>query len=133
MALSHAATAAALASDAPAIEVVQAASREEALRLLPTADLAVPLMTRLGGAAIAAAAPPAGRRRTNLQYGVGVGGVGGVGRPRQGEHFSGRATRREGRRALTPPNLAPCPSLSLSLFFSPSPKAQSGRGRRRLR
>ena len=75
MALAHAATAAALAGDAPAIEVVQAASREEAVRLLPCADLAVPLMTTLSAAAITAAAPPAGRLRTILQYGVGLEGV----------------------------------------------------------
>ncbi len=76
MAHGAAATAAALAADAPSIQVVRAASRAEGVALLPSADLAVPLMTVLPGPAIAAAAAGAGGRlRTILQYGAGLEGV----------------------------------------------------------
>jgi phosphoglycerate dehydrogenase-like enzyme len=78
MAYGHARTAAALAADATRIQVVQARSREEGVALLPTADLAVPLMTVLPGPAIAAAAAASGqggRLRTILQFGVGLEGV----------------------------------------------------------
>lgn len=60
------------------VEVVQC-DRHEATKLLPEFDVAVPLMTRLDAAALAAAGPVPtngqGKLRLVLQYGVGLEGV----------------------------------------------------------